>query len=244
MARRTAAFLVTWVTLGCSGVDGVSIVAAPGSGGAAGSPATGGIPATGGSAPIGGAAGAAGSPAIPAAGGAAGDDAMPTVTFDFDSAWPILRVGQNLPFDQTAGDVTAHFESPQGAAFSIQTDDSTGWSLSDFRRQYLYDNDVSPSTLDITFDRTVTAISLRFATADFHQAENPTSLALSAYVGSTASATVATASAHGEYAGDTMPMGTLALRSEVPFDVVEIALVSAPNGATVFLVDDLTVSLQ
>jgi hypothetical protein len=55
-----------------------------------------------------------------------------SVTFDLDTGTPTLAAGQNVPFDQTSGGITAHFSSPSGAAFSIQTDLTTGWHLSQF----------------------------------------------------------------------------------------------------------------
>jgi hypothetical protein len=66
--------------------------------------------------------------------------AAQTVAFDFDNAAPALATGQNIPFDQTAGGITAHFSSPQGAVFSVQSDATTGWKLSQFSGNYLYDH--------------------------------------------------------------------------------------------------------
>src|SRR5690242_19765272 len=99
-----------------------------------------------------------------------------TVTFDFDTGSPTLTRGQNIPFDQTVGGVTAHFSSPSGAAFSIQTDTSTGWKMSQFSGNYLNDNNLNRNALDIKFSQTVTKITLTFATADFQQVEVPTTM--------------------------------------------------------------------
>jgi hypothetical protein len=51
---------------------------------------------------------------------------------NFDTGTPGLSTGQNAPFDQTSGAVTAHFSAPAGAGiYSIQTDASTGFTLAD-----------------------------------------------------------------------------------------------------------------
>ncbi len=167
-----------------------------------------------------------------------------TVTFDFDSATPALTAGQGIPFDQTAGGVTARFSSPSGPAFSIQTDSGTGWRMSKFSGNYLYANNQNKNALDIIFSQPVTGITLTFATADFQQVEVPTTVQLSAYVDSTQAAPVGAATAHGTYANDTMPMGTLSFSSSgQPFNLVEISIPYQPRGASAFFVDNVTVTL-
>ena len=136
-----------------------------------------------------------------------------TVTFDFDGGTPPLSRGQSTPIDQTSGGVTARFTSPSGPAFSVQSDASTGFKLSSFSGNYLYDNDNHRNVLDIKFSQPLTSISLNFATADFHQIEVPTTIQLTAYVDSTATAPVGSATAHGTYGAGTMPMGTLTFNS-------------------------------
>lgn len=166
-----------------------------------------------------------------------------TVTFDFDTGTPTLSTGQSIPLDQTAGGLTAHVSSPQGAAFSIQTDASTQFQLSQFSGHYLYDNDLNRNFLDVAFSQPVDSITFTFATADFQQVEVPTTIQLTAYRGATGTQPVGTATAHGEYGGDTMPMGTLSFNSSAqPFDVVELVLPFQPQGATDFLVDNITVT--
>ncbi len=171
--------------------------------------------------------------------------AAQTVTFDFDTATPALGTGQNVPFDQTAGGLTAHFSSPSipAPAFSIQTDVSTGWRLSQFSGPYVYDNNVNANALDIKFSQPVTSISFVFATADFQQVEVPTSVQLTAYVDSTASTPVGSALAHGTYANDTMPMGTLTFTAGGrPFNLVEILIPRQALAAADFFVDNVTVT--
>jgi uncharacterized protein (TIGR03437 family) len=165
-----------------------------------------------------------------------------TVTFDFDNASPALVTGQNLPFDQTAGSMTAHFSSPQGAVFSVQSDATTGWKLSQFSGNYLYDNNQNRNVLQVQFSSRISAVSLTFATADFQQAETPTTIQVTAYLDSTASTPVGTATAHGVYGSDTMPMGTLSFDSGAkPFNLIEITIPYQPLGATAFFVDNVKV---
>jgi hypothetical protein len=84
---------------------------------------------------------------------------------------------------------------------------------------------------------------LTFATADFQQVEVPTTLQLTAYRDATGTPPVGTATAHGTYAGDTMPMGTLSFSSGAqPFNVIELVIPFQPQGATDFLVDNITVT--
>jgi hypothetical protein len=169
-----------------------------------------------------------------------------TATFNFETNTPSLITGLNVPFDQTAGTVTAHFSSPQGAAFSLQTDVTTGWSLSQFSGRYLNDN-VPPGTtslLDVSFNRRLASISLTFATADFNQVEATSLLQLSAFLGTTATPVGTPVTTRGVYGADTMPMGTITFSSAQPFDLVEITIPSGqPQGTTDFLVDNIIVTL-
>jgi uncharacterized protein (TIGR03437 family) len=168
-----------------------------------------------------------------------------TVMFDLDNATPALAVGQNIPFDQTSGGVTAHFSSPSGLAFSVQTDASTGFHLSQFSGHYLFDNNQNANALEILFSQPVTSISLKFATADFQQVEVPTTIQLTAYLNSATNPAVGpAATAHGVYASDTMPMGTLSFTSAgQPFNLVRILIPPQPLGAAAFLVDNISVVL-
>jgi hypothetical protein len=170
------------------------------------------------------------------------------VTFDFEIGTPTLTTGQSVPFDQTSGGVTAHFSSPQGAVFSVQTDVSTGFTLSQFSGRYLYDNNLNRNYLDIQFSQQISSLTLTFATADFQQNEVPTTIQLTAYEDSTATPAVGSATAHGTYPvdtthpNDTLPQGTLSFTSAAPFNLVEIVLPPQPLGITDFLVDNITVT--
>ncbi len=167
-----------------------------------------------------------------------------TVTFDFDTGAPALSSGQSTPLDQTAGGLTAHFSSPTVGAggFSVQSDATTQFHLSQFSGHYLYPNTINNPALDIQFSQALTSVTFVFATADFQQVEVPTTIQLTAYENSTGTPPVGSATAHGTYASDTMPMGTLTFTSATPFNVVEIAIPPAPLAASDFLVDNITVT--
>ena len=167
-----------------------------------------------------------------------------TVTFDFDSGTPTLFTGQSVPFDQTFGGVTAHFSSPQGSVFSVQTDASTHYQLSQFSGNYLYPNNLDRNYLDIKFSKQIRRITLTFATADTHQTELPTAIQLTAYADSTGTPPVGSTTTRGTYGTDTFPMGTLSFTSSKPFNLVEIVLPPQPLGITDFLVDNITVNLS
>ncbi len=165
-----------------------------------------------------------------------------TATFDFDTATPLLVATQaGTPLDQTSAGVTAHFTSPTVGAggFSVQSDATTHFHLSQFSGNYLYPNSVYSPALDIQFSQPLTSITFTYATADFTQANVPTTIQVTAYQNSTANPAVGSASGHALYGTDTMPMSTLTFTSATPFDVVEITIPPAPLAASDFLVDNI-----
>jgi len=168
-----------------------------------------------------------------------------TVTIDFDSGAPGLSVGQTVPFDQASGGVTVQFSAPptDPRAFSVQSDASTGWKLSQFAGKYLSDTDTSRSVLSIRFSQALTGISLTFATADT-TIEVPSSIQLTAFLDSNSPPAVGTASARGRYiSGDTFPAGTLSFNSGGrPFNLVEITIPFAAGGASSFFLDNIQVT--
>jgi hypothetical protein len=167
-----------------------------------------------------------------------GSAAAQAVTFDLDTGTPTLAIGQVLPLDQTSHGLTAHL----AGGFSIQDAGSTGFYLVQLQGKYLYPN-AAGVILDITFARPVTTFSMVFATADSHQAEIPTTITLTAWLGSTATTPVGTVSAHGTYGTATFPEGTLTFDSAGrPFNVVEIVIPQQPAAASGFLVDAITVT--
>jgi uncharacterized protein (TIGR03437 family) len=168
--------------------------------------------------------------------------AQNVITFDFDSGSPVLSPGQGTPFQQTVGGVTAAFTSPTLPAFSIQSERTTSLKLSRFSGNYLYDNDLNRSVLEIRFSQLVTNISFDFATADF-EVEVPTDLEMTAYLDSSATPAVGSTRAHGTYGNDAMPMGTLAFESSGrPFNIIQITIPFSSSGTTVFHIDQINIT--
>ncbi|MBI1850565.1 MAG: hypothetical protein HYR85_09500 [Planctomycetes bacterium] len=163
-------------------------------------------------------------------------------TFDFDTGTPALFTGQGIPFDQTASGVTAHFSSPEGLAFSTQSDSSTQWHMSQFSGLYLYANNQNRNHLDVQFDHALTHVTLTFATSDNHQTELTTLLQLSAFMDSTSNPPVGVVTARGTYGSDTFPMGTVTFISTAPFNLIELVLPYQPLGVTAFFVDNIAVT--
>ncbi len=165
-------------------------------------------------------------------------------TFDFDSGTPLVSSGQTMPSVLSANGVTAHFNSPTPGAggFSIQSDSTTFFRMSQFNGNYLYPNSVYNPALTIQFDQPLTSINFTFATADFHQVEIPSTIQLMAYQDSTANPAIGSATAHGAYASDTMPMGFLTFSSTTPFNFVEIKIPYARNAASDFFADNFVVT--
>lgn len=164
------------------------------------------------------------------------------VTFNFDNGTPPLTTYQNLPAQQTAGEVTAWFTTEAGA-FSIQTPSSMGgFKLSQFSGKFLAAS-VDYSVLGIQFSRALTNITLNFATTDFPPIEIPTPIELLAYANSMTTPPVGSTMTRAEYATDTVPMGTLSLSSATPFNWIKIRIApNQPPGARQFFVDNVTVA--
>lgn len=174
-----------------------------------------------------------------------------TVTYDFDSALPTLNNGNGLPIDQTKDGLTAHF-SADSSGFSVQSDSSVASvPMTSMPGHYLYPSGTGRTTLTITFSKSLTAISLTFATVDYQDntGEVPSDLLLTAkYDGSTGTSTVGSAHAHGTYGGGNFyPTGTLSFTSSPsqPFNKVELVVPSSSVistntwGTTVFLADNI-----
>jgi hypothetical protein len=164
--------------------------------------------------------------------------------FDLDTATPVLATGQNVPFDQTSAGVMAHFSSPQGAVFSVQSNATTHFILSQFSGKYLYDNNLNQNLLDIQFSQQLSSIALTFSTIEYHDpGGNPTPIQLTAYENSTGTPAVGSTTAYGsDIPGDSYPQGTLLFSSSSPFNLVELNIPFIPQGATAFLVDNITVT--
>jgi len=166
------------------------------------------------------------------------------ITFDFDTGTPILVPGQVLPLDQTSVGITAHFSSVPGfGGYSIQDQNTTGFVLSQFSGSYVYPNSLTPGALDILFSGALSSVSFTFATNDTHQVEATTNILMNAYMDSTAGPLLGSATAHGTYGADSMPMGTLSFTSGVPFNFVEIMIAPGqPFGTPDMLLDNIAVT--
>ncbi len=165
----------------------------------------------------------------------------PSAAFDFDTATPPLSPGQGIPLSQTSGGITMFVSSPEGPAFSIQSDGTTHWSLPWFSGNYVYDNNLNRNTLQLQFDRSLDDIHLVFATADLNQTELPTQIQLTAFQNVPATPAVGSMLVRGAYIGATFPMGTLSFRSTTPFNLVQLVLPYQALGSTDFFIDDILV---
>ena len=164
-----------------------------------------------------------------------------SVTYDFDTGTPALTTGQNTPFDQGAGGVTAHFSATNDPAFTVANEATGGWILTKFSGNYLTPLALD-SVLDIQFSQTVTNIALTFATFDFQDIVTPTSILLTAHTNSTSTPAVGSATVAGTYsANDSVPMGAISFHSATPFNLVRITIPAVPQGATDFMVDNINV---
>lgn len=166
-----------------------------------------------------------------------------TVAFNFDTGTPVLQPGMSIPANQTVNGVNAYFTSPNSGlsgGFSIQSQNQTFYNLSLFSGNYLYPNSVYNPNLAIAFSQPVSKITFTYATADFHQTEIPTTVKVTAYLGSTV---VGTASSHGNcIQGDTMPQGTLTFDGAgQTFDHVLIEIPWAPLAASDMFIDNVVV---
>lgn len=166
--------------------------------------------------------------------------------FDFDTGSPVPAKGQGTPFDYTSGGLTAHFSSPSGT-FSVQSYDTTFFTLPQFSGNYLYQSNRSITSLNISFSQQLTSIALTFATTDYHgvgEVEEPSAVKLTAYVNSTGTAPVGSATARGTFSANyTFPQGVLSFNSGGNlFNLAVIELIYQPRGGTNFLVDNITVT--
>lgn len=97
--------------------------------------------------------------------------------------------------------VTAHFSSPwDPAAFSIQNQGTTFFVLPKFSGNYLYQNESSRIKLRIESSRTLISITMTFATIEYHdvgEVDQPTAIELTAYLDSTVTPAVGSATARG-----------------------------------------------
>jgi hypothetical protein len=170
-----------------------------------------------------------------------------TVIFDFDRGTPVISEGQNTPFDQMSGGVNAHFGSPSDpATFSIQSYDTTFYTLSDFSGKYLFDNKNSRDILYIGFSQPLSDITLTFATIEYHGVGNvdtPSQMKITAYMDSADSVAVGSAVARGNFSNNLYPQGTLLFNSQnQPFNLVKIEMLPQEPGGMNYLIDNIVVT--
>ena len=162
------------------------------------------------------------------------------VTFDFDTAAPVLTNTQPTFLTQTSSALTAEFSSPADpAAFSVQS----GWAMSKFSGNFLT-GAMPNGDLEIRFSQPVTSIALAFSTFDYQDVLTPSTVELTAFVDNT-NTPIGTASAVGtvNYAESAPVSGWLGYSSAMPFNLVRLHLPSAPAAATSFAVDNLSATL-
>ena len=170
-----------------------------------------------------------------------------TVTFDFDTGLPVAATRQSTPFDQASGGVTAHFSSPSDpGGFSVQNHNTTFFNLSQFSGNYLMDSNPFRNPLYISFSQKLTAITFTFATVDYHDpgaGGEPSGIKSTVYLDSTGTPAVGSVTTHGTFSNDSYPEGTLSFSSSgQPFNLVVIELPFLPQGATDFMVDNISVT--
>jgi hypothetical protein len=121
------------------------------------------------------------------------------------------------------------------------------YTLSQFSGNYLYQNAVTKTPLDIRFSANIRSISLTFATVDYHDPGvngTASNIRATGYVNSAANAAVGSVTTHGIFTTDTYPQGTLTLTAPAgqSFNLVQIDLPPLAQGATVFLIDNITIT--
>ena len=169
-------------------------------------------------------------------------------SFDFDTGVPILSVFQGTPLNQTSGAVTAYFNSTSDpAAFSVQSDSTTSYKLSQFSGKYLWDSKSSRDSLDIRFNVPLNNITFAFATIEFEggPTSQPSNITLTAYMDSIATVPIGSMKARGTWpSGDTYPQGNLTFVSgSQQFNLVRIELLfQGVSAASDFLMDNITVA--
>lgn len=143
--------------------------------------------------------------------------------------------------------MTARFSSQSDpSGYSVQSSQTTFLTLTQFSRNYLFDNDPFLNPLRMDFDRPLTGISLTFATSDNHgpgNVEVPSEVKLTAYLSSADASPVGSATSRGTFSEESLPQGTLSFNSgPQTFDSVVIEIVLQQRGGTSLLADNVTVT--
>jgi len=170
---------------------------------------------------------------------------LTTISYDFNHGTPALLEGYNTPFIQKSGGVEAYFSSPSDpAAFSIQSYDTTFYTLSQFSGNYLFDNKIPRDKLYISFSQPISSITLTFATVEYYGAghvDEPSYMKLTAYKDSMNSI-IGSNSAQGIVSDNVFPQGTLSFNANgQSFNSIQIEMLPQQPGGTDFLVDNVII---
>ena len=168
---------------------------------------------------------------------------LTSATFDFDTATPELLYSQTTPFTQTTAGLVAQFSSPNDPAFSVANDATNGGAMPKFSGNYLFP-DVIGSELLIHFSKSLTSLTLSFATFDWQDLLTPTPLLLEAFVDTTNAPAGSVTNPGSIHYNDYPPVaGRISLQSATPFNLVRVSLPPAgPLAAADFMVDNITVT--
>ena len=166
------------------------------------------------------------------------------IHFTFDTGTPALALHQEMPFTQTVGDLTASFSSPNAHPSTVETEASTGFTLSKFAAHFVAPADTNGTVIEVQFSQQITGVSFNFATVEAGAPAVGSNITCTATDNSSGlPVVVGSALAHGVTAdGDTYPTGTLTFNSGTPFDSIRIELATFPVGAQKLLLDNLIAS--
>jgi hypothetical protein len=177
-----------------------------------------------------------------------------TATFDFDSGTPTLTLRQGTPFSQTVNGITAQFSSPTDyiqPGFSVQSHDSlatisTVINSTRFSGNFLWPSTINHDKLDIKFSSNIVSVSLNFATAELHDPGpegTGSAIRLSAYLDTVSTSVGTPSTANGiQPPTDIYPEGTITSSSGgQPFNLIEIDLPNPAQGASGFIIDNISI---
>ncbi len=161
-----------------------------------------------------------------------------SILFDFDNA----PLHSPLPVDLTVGGITAHFSAnPAYYNYSIQRADVLGFTPAGFAGYCIYPNTIYPCDLLISFDRTLSDVSILYAPEEY-DTDSSCTMRITAYMGTTFVGT----STHRIQIPGTWPTGTLSFSSTQPFDNVVIHYDQPPvtggDYGPIFMADNLWVT--
>jgi len=149
--------------------------------------------------------------------------------------------------NQTSNGLTAHFSSPSDpATYSIQSYDTTFYTLSQFSGNYLFDNKIVRDKLQISFSQPLSNITLTFATAEYYGAghvDEPSIMKVTTYLyNNGGNKMIGSNTAQGIVTDNIFPQGTLSFSTQKSFNFVEIEMLPQQPGGTDFLIDNVVVT--